>query len=48
MLGRRYAGTAAEADPFLSVDGGLIVAARAADDSSVNHRLGYGGPNGSR
>src|ERR1700722_16432911 len=28
-------GTAAEADPFLSVDGGLIVAARAADDSSL-------------
>jgi uncharacterized protein (TIGR03437 family) len=29
-------GTAAESDPFLSVDGGLIVAAHAADDSSVN------------
>jgi uncharacterized protein (TIGR03437 family) len=29
-------GTAAENDPFLSVDGGLIVAAHAADDSSVN------------
>jgi uncharacterized protein (TIGR03437 family) len=29
-------GTAAESDPFLSVDGGLIVAARAADDSSLN------------
>ncbi len=29
-------GTAPEADPFLSVNGGLIVAARAADDSSVN------------
>ncbi len=28
-------GTAAEADPFLSVDGGLIVAEHAADDSSV-------------
>jgi hypothetical protein len=28
-------GTAAENDPFLSVDGGLIVAAHAADDSSV-------------
>jgi len=28
-------GTAAESDPFLSVDGGLIVAARAADDSSL-------------
>jgi uncharacterized protein (TIGR03437 family) len=29
-------GTAAESDHFLSVDGGLIVAARAADDSSLN------------
>ena len=29
-------GTVAENDPFLSVDGGLIVAARAADDSSLN------------
>jgi uncharacterized protein (TIGR03437 family) len=29
-------GTAAESDPFLSVDGGLIIAAHAADDSSVN------------
>jgi uncharacterized protein (TIGR03437 family) len=29
-------GTAAEKDQFLSVDGGLIVAARAADDSSLN------------
>jgi uncharacterized protein (TIGR03437 family) len=29
-------GMAAENDPFLSVDGGLIVAAHAADDSSVN------------
>jgi len=29
-------GTAAESDPFLSVDGGLIVAARAADDSSLS------------
>jgi uncharacterized protein (TIGR03437 family) len=29
-------GTAAENDPFLSVDGGLIIAARAADDSAVN------------
>ncbi len=29
-------GTAPESDPFLSVNGGLIVAARAADDSSVN------------
>jgi uncharacterized protein (TIGR03437 family) len=29
-------GTAAESDPFLSVNGGLIVAARAADDSSLN------------
>ena len=29
-------GTAAENDPFLSVNGGLIVAARAADDSSLN------------
>ena len=29
-------GTAAESDPFLSVDGGLIVAAHAADDTSLN------------
>jgi uncharacterized protein (TIGR03437 family) len=29
-------GTAAENDPFLSVDGGLIIAAHAADDSSLN------------
>jgi uncharacterized protein (TIGR03437 family) len=29
-------GTAAEDDPFLSVDGGLIVAAHAADDSSLS------------
>jgi uncharacterized protein (TIGR03437 family) len=29
-------GTAPEKDPFLAVDGGLIVAARAADDSSLN------------
>jgi uncharacterized protein (TIGR03437 family) len=29
-------GTPAESDPFLAVDGGLIVAARAADDSSLN------------
>src|SRR5580698_675997 len=29
-------GTAAESDPFLSVDGGLIVAAHAADDSTLN------------
>ncbi len=29
-------GTAAESDPFLSVDGGLILAAHAADDSSLN------------
>jgi uncharacterized protein (TIGR03437 family) len=29
-------GTAAENNPFLSVDGGLIVEARAADDSSLN------------
>lgn len=29
-------GTAAEDDPFLSIDGGLIVAAHAADDSSVS------------
>jgi uncharacterized protein (TIGR03437 family) len=29
-------GTAAESDHFLSVDGGLIVAARAADDSTLN------------
>jgi uncharacterized protein (TIGR03437 family) len=29
-------GTAAENDPFLSVDGGLIVGAHAADDSSLN------------
>jgi uncharacterized protein (TIGR03437 family) len=29
-------GTAAESDPFLSVDGGLIVAAHAADDSNLN------------
>jgi uncharacterized protein (TIGR03437 family) len=29
-------GTAAESDPFLSVRGGLIVAARGADDSSMN------------
>jgi uncharacterized protein (TIGR03437 family) len=28
-------GTAAESDPFLSVDGGVTVAARAADDSSL-------------
>jgi uncharacterized protein (TIGR03437 family) len=28
-------GTAAESDPFLSVDGGLIVAAHAADDSNL-------------
>jgi uncharacterized protein (TIGR03437 family) len=28
-------GTAAESDPFLSVDGGLIVAAHSADDSSL-------------
>jgi uncharacterized protein (TIGR03437 family) len=28
-------GTAAESDPFLSVDGGLIVAAHAADDSTL-------------
>jgi uncharacterized protein (TIGR03437 family) len=36
-------GTAAEADPFLSVDGGLIVAARAADDSSLNLDSGTAG-----
>ncbi len=41
-------GTAAENDPFLSVDGGLIVAAHAADDSSAEHRFGYGGIRGSR
>jgi len=29
-------GTAAESDPFLSVDGGLIVAAHAADDSNLS------------
>ena len=29
-------GTAAESDPFLSVDGGLIIAAHAADDSSLS------------
>jgi len=29
-------GTAAESDPFLSVDGGLIIAAHAADDSTLN------------
>jgi uncharacterized protein (TIGR03437 family) len=29
-------GTAAEDDPFLSIDGGLIVAAHAADDSSLS------------
>lgn len=33
-------GTAAEDDPFLSVDGGLIVAAHSADDSSLNIQSG--------
>ena len=37
-----------ENDPFLSVDGGLIVAARAADDSSVNIDSATAGFNGSR
>jgi uncharacterized protein (TIGR03437 family) len=37
-------GTAAESDPFLSVDGGLIVAAHAADDSSLNVDSAAGSP----
>jgi uncharacterized protein (TIGR03437 family) len=39
-------GTAAESDPFLSVDGGLIIAARAADDSSLNLNSATAGLNG--
>ncbi len=36
-------GTAAENDPFLSVDGGLILAAHAADDSSLNIDAAFAG-----
>jgi uncharacterized protein (TIGR03437 family) len=42
-------GTAAENNPFLSVDGGLIVEARAADDSSeVIVKAGAAGPPGTQ
>ncbi len=39
-------GTAPENDPFLSVDGGLIIAAHAADDTSVNINAATAGLNG--